>query len=370
VTRLALGIGGVALLVAALFGFGDPARFLRAYLVGYTFWLCLALGSLGLAFVQFLTGGLWGLTTRRIFEAGASTLPLLAVLFVPVLIGVPVLYPWTSSTDPLVVHKSVYLNVPFFGVRAVAYFAVWLLLAELLRRRSRDADPVRLQRLSVIGLLVLSLTASFAAIDWWMSLEPEWFSTLYPPLWCMVALLLAMAFAIVVLTVLGGRHPLRDVIGPRVLNDVGSLLLAFLMLWAYMTYFQYMLIWSGNLHDEITWYLRRVEGGWLAIAWFLVVGGFLGPFWLLLFRGLKRSRRWLGAISVWLLVVQAVDVVWLLAPSFAPAGGGPDWLQLVAWVGVGGLWLAVFRWRLMRVPLLAVEDPRLESARDQAYAAA
>jgi len=361
VTRLSLGVGAVALAISAGFGFGDPERFFRAYLLGYTFWLCLALGSMGLAFIQFLTGGVWGLATRRIFEAGASTMPLLAALFVPVLIGAPTLYLWTHSPDP---HKAVYLNVPFFDLRAVVYFTVWIILAELLRR------GIRLQRLSVIGLLLLPLTASFAAIDWWMSLETEWFSTLYPPLWCMVLLLSALAFAIVVVTVLAERRPLRNVMGPRVLNDLGSLLLAFLLLWAYMTYFQYMLIWSGNLTDEITWYTRRAEGGWLPVAWFLVGGGFLAPFWVLLFRGLKRSRRWLGAVAGWLLLVQLVDIVWLIEPAFAADGPVLDWLPPLLWIGVGGLWLAMFAWRLMAAPLLPLDDPRLEPALDQAHATA
>lgn len=359
--RASLSVGILVLVVAIAVGLSDPERFLRAYLLGYTFWLCLALGCLGLAFIQFLTGGVWGLVTRRIFEAGASTLPLLAALFMPILIGLAGLYPWTHTVDE---HKALYLNVPFFAARAVGYFVVWLVLAELLRR------GVRLQRLSVVGLLLLPLTASFAAIDWWMSLEPEWFSTIYPPLWCMVALLIALAFTIVVVTLLAERQPLRDVVGARVLNDLGSLLLAFLMLWAYMTYFQYMLIWSGNLKDEIAWYTRRAEGGWLPIAWFLVGGGFLAPFWVLLFRGLKRSRRWMGTIAAWLLLVQVLDVLWLVEPAFAPSGPRLDWLSLLVFVGVGGLWLAVFTWRLMAAPLLPLDDPRLEPALEQARAPA
>jgi hypothetical protein len=375
--RLALGAGVVGvvglglLLVGGLLG--ERERVFRAYLMGYTFWLGLGLGSLGVALIQFLTGGAWGLATRRVFEAGAASLPLLAVLFLPLLLGLPALYAWARpdvvSADPVLQHKALYLNVPFFVARALVYLVCWVVLALLLRRWStahdRDPDPLalrRLQRLSTVGALVLGFTVTFAAIDWLMSLDADWYSTMYPPLVAMGFLLLALAFGIVVVGLLAPGSALGQIMTPQLYNDLGSLLLAFLMLWAYLAYFQYLLIWAGNLSDEIPWYLRRTEGGWQLVALVLAALGFLVPFWLLLFRPLKRQRRALLVIAAWLIGIHLVNVYWLVEPPFAPAGPAPSWLDLCALVGVGGLWLAVFAWQLAARPLLPAYDPRLGRA--------
>jgi len=363
-------VGLLGLLLSVVGGLGNAQGFFRAYLLAYTFWLGLGLGSLGVVFVQFLTGGVWGLVTRRVFEAGAATLPLLAVLFLPLLLGLPQLYVWARpeavAADAVLQHKAIYLNGPFFVSRSLVYLLAWVILAVLLRRWSvaqdQTDDPAalkRLQRLSIVGALVLALTASFAAIDWLMSLDAAWFSTMYPPLVAMSDLLLALAFGIVVVIRLAPRSPLDEVLTPQVCNDLGSLLLAFLMLWAYLAFFQYLLIWAGNLSDEIPWYLRRIDGGWLPVAVTLAVVGFAVPFYLLLFRPLKRNRRSLAAIAWLLIAMRLLDVVWLVVPPFEPAGPLVSWLDVAALVGVGGLWLAVFGWQLGARPLLSPNDPRL-----------
>ena len=381
VSVVALIVGLVGLGLTAIGGLSSSDVFFRSYLMGYTFWLGLGLGSLGVAFVQFLTGGNWGLATRRIFEAGAATVPLMALLFVPVFFGLPQLYAWARpeevAADAVLQHKSIYLNVPLFVVRAVVYLVAWAVLAYLLRRWSvnedRSDDPLtlrRLQRFSIIGAMVLGLTVSFAAIDWLMSLDAEWSSTMYPPLVAMGDMLLALAFGIIVVARLAPSTPLGEMMTPRVYNDLGSLLLAFLMLWAYMEYFQYLLIWAGNLSDEIPWYLRRIEGGWLTIAVVLGALGFAVPFWFLLFRPLKRNRRSLASIAGLLVAMHLVDVYWLVEPPFQPGGPIVNWLDLFAVVGFGGVWLAVFTWQLTTRPLLAPNDPRLLHALEVAHEAA
>jgi hypothetical protein len=380
-TLTALAIGALGVGAAVVGGIGDAGTFFRAYLTGYTFWLSLALGSLTLALLQFLTGGIWGLVTRRVFESAAATLPLMAVLFVPVLLGIPSLYTWSApaagTADALIEHKQIYLNVPFFVVRAVAYLLIWTGLAWLLIRSSRAEDAApdprvlrRLQRLSIVGLLVLALTASFAAIDWLMSLEPDWFSTMYPGMVAMGMLLLAFAFAVLVIGLLSNLAPLAEVVTPKVLNELGSLLLAFVMLWTYMAYFQYLLIWAGNLADEIPWYTRRLDGGWVWIALIVAAAGFAAPFVLLLFRGLKRKRATLIAIAAVLIGSRLVEAYWLVAPAFERGGPRLSWLYVAVAVGLGGLWLAVFGWRLAGQPLLPPNDPRLAAALEATRAAA
>lgn len=370
ITSLILGILALAVsVVAALTGNAEP--FFRAYLVSYALWLGLSLGSMGLVFIQFLTGGNWGFATRRIFEAAGATTPLMAALFVPLLFAIPTLYAWARpvevAADPVLQHKSLYLNVPFFIARAVFYVVVWVVLAILLRRLSLGRDLRKLQKLSIVGAASLGVTVSFAAIDWLMSLDADWYSTMYPPLVAMGFLLFSFAFGIVAIVYLTPRTPLADVVTPQLLNDLGSLLLAFLMLWAYMQYFEYLLIWAGNLTDEIPWYLRRVEGGWQDVAVVLAVFGFGVPFWFLLFRPLKRNPITLACIATWVMVMHLVDVYWLVEPPFTPAGPNVNWLEVVTLIGIGGVWMATFGWQLGRRPLLAASDPRLSRALEVAH---
>lgn len=376
-SRPALIVGLAGLAVCLIGGVFDPGQAFRSYLVGYAIWFELPLGCLALSLLQFLTGGLWGLAIRRIVEAGARTMPLMAVLFVPLFFGLPDLYLWAQpavvAQDPLLQHKSPYLNVPGYIVRAVIYFAVWCALAFVLSRWSAEQDRTgnpqllgRLQRLSAAGAVLLGVTATFAAIDWLMSLEPHWYSTVYGAIVAWGAVLTSMAFAIVVLILLARRPPLADLLSPLLLNELGSLLLAFLILWAYMSYFQYLLIWAGNLTEEIPWFLRRAYGEWQPVAVFVVLVSFAVPFFLLLFRGLKRNVRTLGAITTLLLLTRPIDMFWLVKPAFVTEGWLLHWLDVAAVVGLGGVWLAAFAWLLARRPLLPLRDPRLAETKVEA----
>lgn len=377
VTAIPLVVGVVAAGLLVLGGLSNPAGFFRAYLLGYTFWLGLGLGSLGVLLVQFLTGGNWGLVTRRIFEAGAATLPIMAVFFVPILFGLPELYAWARPADVaadfVLQHKAVYLNVPFVTIRSLIYLIAWVAIAYLVRRWSafedHAGDPLilrRIQRLSIVGALILGLTVSFAAIDWLMSLDADWFSTMYPPMVAMSFMLLALAFGTVLVALFGPASSLADLLTPQIFNDLGSLLLAFTMLWGYLEYFQYLLIWAGNLRDEIPWYLSRTEGGWQPIAVIVAGLGFLLPWYLLLFRPLKRNRRTLAAIAGLLVVMQLVNVFWMVEPPFEPSGPVVDWLDVLSVAGFGGVWLAVFAWQLSARPVLPPNDARVRPALEAA----
>jgi hypothetical protein len=362
---LIVGIAGLTLCVVGLFM--DSAQTLQSYLFAYLYWAGIGLGCLGFLVIQFVVRGRWGLAIRRLLEAGALTIPLLAALFVPVLFGVGALYPWARpevvANNPLLQHKSVYLNIPFFVIRAVLYFAVWSGLAYALRRLSRlmdtEGDPglsQRLRNLSTLGALALTVTATFALTDWAMSLEPEWSSTIYAALVATGGLLAAFALVIALLSRLRADEPLAGAVTPAVLNDLGNLLLVALLMWAYLAFSQYLIIWTGNLSEEIPWYVRRLDGGWMAVAVLIIVLHFAVPFVLLLSPQVKRSGPALGFVAVLILVMHVVDTFWLVIPALRPNRFAMAWTDVAALVGIGGLWAAWFLWQLRQGPLLAQSE--------------
>jgi hypothetical protein len=375
--RTGLAVGGL-FLVALAAGFAlDRAQFFRSWLLGWLFWTGIAVGCLGLAMLNHLTGGLWGLVPRRLHEAAARTLPAMALLFLPVLLGVSSLYTWAKpevvAADALLQKKALYLNVPFFVLRAAFYFAAWGLLARLVsswsRKQDGGVDPARAARLrglSAAGLVLLSLTTTFAAVDWGMSLAPHWFSTIYGVLFIVGWTLSALAFTIVLLSRLRGEEPFARALQPVTVHDLGKLLLAFTMLWAYVNFSQFLIIWSGNISEETPFYLRRLHGGWQAAAILLLVFHFALPFALLLSRPLKRSARALAGVAALMLLMQLVDLFWLIGPDLL--GHGHEhvplrvhWMDLAAALGLGGLWLSLFAREARTAPVLPEGEPEVRA---------
>jgi hypothetical protein len=363
IQRGALAAGAAALVACALGAIADPQRFFEAYLVGYLFWTGIALGCAALLMLHHLVGGGWGMAIRRLLESGTRTLPLAALLVLPVLAGLGRLYVWARpeavAGDALLQHKQPYLNVPFFVARTAFYFAVWLALAWLLNRWSAEEDRTgspavrgRLQKLSGPGLVLYGLTVTFASVDWVMSLEPHWYSTIYGVVFMVGQALATLAFAIAALLVVGARPPLAEFLTVQNFHDLGNLTLAFVMLWAYVAFSQFLIIWSGNLPEEIPWYMARMRGGWGVVAAGLILFHFVLPFLLLLARENKRRLRTLGTLAAAMLALRLVDLYWIVAPAFRQQGLALHWMDLAAPVGVGGLWVAAFVWQLKRRPLL------------------
>jgi hypothetical protein len=322
--------------------------------------------------IQHLTGGRWGLAIRRLLEAGTRTVPVLVLLFLPVVFGLKRIYPWAGSepADATIRHavelKHAYLNVPFFLGRAAFYFAVWFVLAYFLNRVSLETDAgldVRRARqmrsLSGGGLLLMGLTITFMSVDWAMSLDPRWFSSIYGMLFMIGTALSALALCIVVITRIAGSGPLSVVANADTLHDLGKLLLAFIMVWAYFSYSQFLIIWSGNLPEEIPWYLRRFHGVWRFIGLFLVVFHFAVPFLILLSRNVKRRAKTVGMVALWILAVRAIDLFWLVRPEFPQTGFALHWLDLTLPIGLGGVWLGVFARQLKTRPLLPLGEPEV-----------
>lgn len=369
-----LVVGGIALLVCIIGAFFQTDQFFRSYLFSYLFYLGLTLGCLALLMLQYLSGGGWGIVIRRITEAATRTIPWLAALFIPILIGIPRLYIWSHEdavkADPLLQHKHLYLNVPGFYARAVFYFAGWYLFAYFLNKWSheqdiegRDPRARRLQLLSGPGLMFYGFSISFAAVDWAMSLSPHWYSTIYGLLFLAGQGLSALSFCIAVLVILSAEGgPLEGVIGPSHFHDIGKLLLTFTMLWAYFSFSQLLIIWAGNLTKEIPWYMERLKDGWQWVGLMLVAFHFALPFALLLSRTLKRASRTLVRVAALIIFMRFVDLFWLIAPDASKGGFSVHWMDILAPVGIGGLWLGMFLFQLRKWPLLPVRDPHLAEA--------
>jgi len=371
---MALVVGAV---FSALLVFGlliDRAQFFHAYLVGFIFWIGITLGSTALLMLQHLTGGAWGLIIRRVLEAATRTLPLMLILFLPILLGLNQIYSWTNKAAmdqvPALREKTAhYLNPAFFTIRAAVYFAIWLVMVWLLNTWSLQNDRTanrrllkRLQVLSGPGLGLLIITITFASIDWVMSLDPAWSSTIFGLIFVASWSLSALAFGILVMSWLARHKPMDAVVRTSHFHDWGNLMMALVMLWMYFAFSQYLIIWSGNLPEETVWYVARKHDGWGVIALAIVILQFAFPFLTLLSRAAKNSPQRLGMLALLILIMRVVDVIWLIEPSFNREHFHLSWMDIVATIGVGGLWIATFAWQLQKRALVPINDPQLEQA--------
>jgi hypothetical protein len=374
--RAGLVVGGVGLVVGVagvLLG-APPEQFFRSYLIGFMLCLGIALGSLAITMIHHMTSGGWGMVSRRAFEAAARTLPMLTLLFLPIAIfGMKPLYLWARpevvANDAVLQMKAPYLNVPFFLGRAALYFVIWNALALLFSRWSREQDesglrPIGSERkfriLSAGGLLLYAMTITFASIDWVMSLDPHWYSTIFGILFMGGQGLSALAFVIIVLASVRDLPPLAGVLKPLHFHDLGKLMFAFTMLWAYFSFSQFLIIWSGNLPEEIPWYMERLHGVWGIIALALVLVQFAAPFLLLLSRDLKRNPALLRNVALVVLGMRFFDLLWLIKPG--AEGLHLHWMDFVVPAGLFGVWLFVFVTQFRKRPALPVHDPYFAEA--------
>ena len=372
--RSAMVAGGIALLLCIIGAIKSPQVFFPSYLMAYLLVLGLALGSLGLLMLQHLTGGHWGIVIRRPLESATRTLPLLAVLFLPVIFGMKYLYgawldPERVREEPLSSLQQGYLTPHWFYIRAFLYFAIWLTLMFVFNRWSREQDvnPTdrtlrsRFKILAGPGIILYVFVMTFAAIDWVMSISPHWASTIYGFLFVAGQLISAMSLMIAVIVLLSRTAPLAGVIQKRHIHDLGKLLLAFVMLFAYFDFSQLLIIWSGNQPEEITFYRSRLYGQWGAVAVIVLLFHFFVPFFLLLSRDLKRNNRLLPKVAIWMIVMRLVDLFWMTRPEFT-GRAIPSWIDFVVPIALIGLWLAFFAFNLQKLPLLPLGDPHLAEA--------
>jgi hypothetical protein len=384
ISQRSLIVGVVFGVIAVVLAFGQPQQFYRAYLLGFMLWLGVALGSMAILMIRHLTGGGWGMVIRRILGAAMRTVPLLAVLFIPVILGIHKLYIWAQPLDQIAdkhfrEHLAditrTYLTTNGFIGRAIFYFAIWNLLSFLLSKWSRETDhpgsPDHTGRFKAIagpGLILYGFTISFAAIDWVMSIDPSWISTIFGLVVLIGQVLSAMCFAVVVERILFDYKPMSEMLKPDFVHDHGKWILTFIMVWAYFNFSQWLIIWAGNLPSEITFYMTRLHGGWGSVGLFLVLFHFAIPFAILLSRPFKRDIRKLVWLAVWMLLMGYVDMFWIIEPNFSKTLS-VTLADIVVPIAIGGFWLSYFFYNLGALPLLPAYDPSAGEVLEPAHRA-
>jgi hypothetical protein len=366
------GLGLVGLIAGYLTA---GTSFWHSYLIAYIFWINITLGARGVLMVQHLSGGKWGLVARRVLEAATRTLPVMAVLFIPIALNLEALYSWArpeAAADELIQVKASYLNVNFFYVRALIYFVIWGALIYLLNKWSKEQDerpaelpgPAdrRFRVLSGPGLVLYVLTVTFMSVDWVMSLDPHWYSTIFGILTIGGQGLAAMALSILVLARLARTAPMAQVADADAFHDLGKLMFAFVMLWAYFSVSQLLIIWSANLPEEIPFYLERLHGPWYPVSVLVLLGQFALPFLLLLSQNFKRNPRTVARIALWILIMRVVDITWTIGPVFRHEGSALSWLDFAAVLGLGAIWTFVFFRNLGSRAVVPARDPYLKEA--------
>ena len=384
----ALGIGGIASLVMIaimLFLPGMREQALRSWLLGFIFWGGIGIGCLGVLLLQYLTGGAWGVISRRVLEAGSRTLPVLFILFLPMMIGVATasVYNWThlsAATDEAMRHRGWYMTSWGWIGRSVIYFILFYVMAWYLNRASADQDNattgegaakylIQASRFAGPTTVIFCLVVSFAAVDWVMTLDPHFFSTIYGMLFIAGWALSCFCFVVLILALLSDWTPMNDFVGRRHFHDLGKLMLALVMVWAYFNFSQFLIIWSGNIPEETVWFLVRMKGvwGWIGVA--LIFFHFAFPFLVLLNQDFKRHAKWIAMLAVFILFMRVVDMLYLIGPN--PRISDPsavhgtfhvDILDLVGPIAVGGIWLWAFFSQLAKRPVVPYNDPYFEPA--------
>jgi hypothetical protein len=376
-----VGIIGLAIwLIATFAGLGGATTVvaMQSYHFAFVFWMTMTLGCLGLTLLHHSTRAAWSLPLLRMWEAGGGPIALvvMGLLFLPIAFGLPYIFEWArpeAAQDHVLHLKAPYLNAPFFLIRAVLFFAIWIFWAGLLRASSVRQDKSLNEREATFrtnfgtpGILVLVLTVTFAFTDWGMSLEPHWFSTIYGIWFIIGMILLAMAFCVLILTTNAHRLPFREVVSPGLMRDHGNLLLAFTAFWAYISLSQFLITWAADLPEYIPYYVSRLQPGWDTLGVIIIVLHFFVPFVALLSSRTKRVTKMLAGVAALLLVMRLLDMYWIIMPAFhgrreglLPSLGAYWWIDLVAFIGIGGIWFGIFATQLAKAAFFPSHDVRL-----------
>lgn len=387
-SRIALIAGAIGVAGLVVGWLTDSTKFYQSYIFGYAYWMTLNLGLLGWMLLHNMTAGKWGFTIRRFLQAGTfsgsffySPLVLMAVLFIPIIIGSQTLYEWMRpgvvESDHMLHAKAFYMNEPFWYARLIFFFVFWIGISvvskRLLNQEERIYDPTRsrmrtIQRVSAAGLVLFVLTMNFSWTDWTMGLEPKWFSTMYGVIMLAGGALSSIALSNVMTVSSSDYAPFSKYLDRKTFHDLGNLMFALTIFWAYVSFSQYLIIWVGNLAEEAGWYLKRINGANEFIAYGLLVFHFAFPFLVLIQRWVKRNPKSLRTMAFYILAMHFLDMFWQIKPAFQQVGDtslNVHWLDFAAFLGIGGLWVFVFLTALarMKAPLLPAHDPRMRGAK-------
>lgn len=369
-------VTGIAGLIATFAGFFiDQTQFFFSYLTAYMFWLTLVLGALFFTQLHHISGADWSIVLRRIIETVMISLPLMAILVIPILFGLHDLYHWSHAdsvaADPVLLKKSAYLNPVFFTIRVILYFAIWILLARRLYQTSLAQDAsfqpeqiMKMRKISAPGMILFALSITFASFDLLMSLDAHWYSTIFGVYIFGGSFLVILTFIVIFSLYLRKRGILAETITIEHYHDLGKFLFAFIIFWGYIGFSQYFLIWYANIPEETIWYLHRWEGSWKIVTMILVFGHFLIPFIFLMPRFTKRNLSGLRFIAIWIFIMHWIDIYWIVMPNFSHHGVHLSWIDLTAFLGIGGIFLWYFLNKYYANALVPVSDPRLEISID------
>ncbi len=366
IQRGAIVVAAVGILFGLFGVFIDTDHWFRTYLLAYSFWLDLALGCLGILFLTNLVESRWGFAAQRIMAAGARTIPLMAALFLPILLGLSRIYPWAANPATEFKYGEDYYFVGgFFVVRAVIYFVIWsglaYIVSQWLYRSDANEDQGllrRSQRLSMLGMILFFITVTFSSIDWLLSVDAHWFSSSYG--WAAISrmALMAISFAIIVTAILRNDEKLSGLLTPQVKIDYGTIMLAALMAWIYLNFMQYFIMWSANLPYEVFWYIERLQGNWSSVMLFIVIFHALALLTLLT-PGVKRQRELIIALAGLLLVLRLAEYFWLIMPP-AEETLVVRWWDFMMAIGLGGVWVYAFIWSLKQQSIVAENHPQTD----------
>lgn len=370
-TRITLAIGVVGIALSIIGYFIDSQQLIHSYLIAFVFWVSIGLGAIFFVMIQHLTSATWSIVLRRLAENIMVILPFMAIMAIPLLIGIKELYQWSHydivEADHLLQSKSVYLNTKFFILRMAGYFVIWYLLTRYLYKTSLNQDSghkaghiARMRKISAPGMILFAFTLTFASFDWLMSLEGHWYSTIFGVYIFAGSVLGFLGFLILIVMYLKSKRILYKEITVEHYHDLGKLTFTFIILWGYMAFSQYFLIWYGNIPEETFWFLHRWEGSWKTVTLMIVFGHFCIPFFILFPRGTKRNRGVLTVIAIWILAMHWLDLYWLVMPSLHPDGVHLSWMDLTTMLGTGGVFVWLFWRRMIAQPLVPIKDPGLD----------
>jgi len=371
--KLGLILGVLGLIASAIGYFMNSEQFFHSYLVAFCYWLSIGLGGLFLTLLHYLTGAVWSIVFRRLYENFMILLPVLALFFIPILFGIHDLYHWSHADavehDAILKMKTPYLNIPFFAIRAGLFFLVWSLYARtyysLSLKNDRSGDPsclISAKRKSPFAVIVFAVTVSFAAFDWLMSLDPHWYSTIFGVYYFAGATLATYSLITIFVIYLERLGVLKDRVTKDHYHDLGKMLFTFTVFWAYIAFSQYFLIWYANIPEETVWFLQRWEGSWKIVSLVLAVGHFLAPFFVLLIRAMKRNLVVLAVMSMWLLIMHFVDLYWLVLPNLHKHHAVFHWLDITTLIGIGGIFIALVFRLSAKYAIIPINDPRLKES--------